>query len=123
MKRAIDKKKVLLILSLTFLYLVCLALLVSGITLGALNYKHFEMYNVLVSGWAQYSGASSPGFQDYLNNYNSLAASNSSWVVADNRLFITGMSLLCIGAVLTSLTVWFQFKKVGFKKPSKKIKN
>lgn len=117
----IDKKRVGFIVLLTFLYLICLGLIASGITLSALYYEQFNMYNILVKAWAENSGASSPGFSDYLNNYNSLVASNSDWVKADNTLFSVGISLLVIGVVLTGLSIWFQIKKLPSKK-EKKIK-
>lgn len=106
----IDKKRVGIILLIVLMFLISIGVIVAGATLVGLNYKNFDMYNTLVRVWNENSGAASPNFKEYLNAYNALAASNSSWVVASYDLFATGVSLLCLGVILISLSIWRTLK-------------
>lgn len=116
----IDKKRLGLIILFTFIYLIIASLAITGVVFMALNYKQFEMYNILVKTWNEYSGASSPGFQDYLNQYNSSAASTTDWVKADVVNFSVGIVLAIISIIGLVLAIVFN-KKAFVKKPYKNI--
>lgn len=120
MKQGIDKKKVGIVFLLTFVALICLGFLVSGATLIGLNYGQFDMYLTLVKVWNQNSGSASPGFDTYVTSYNALAQTNG-WVLADYKLFATGLALLILGiiAVIVSVVV---FMKKRNKSSVKQIK-
>lgn len=111
MKHAIDKKRVGMTIALVFMYLISIGLLGAGVALIATNHEQFSMYNLLVKTWAENSGASSPGFDNYWKEYNTLASSNSTWVKAEYSLFATGISLLCLSIISFAITIIVNIKK------------
>ena len=113
MKRKEDKKKIGNIVLFAFIYIGLLALLIVGITYAALNIEQFNMYNTLVKVWNENSGASSPNFDDYLNEYNNvLVPANSGWVKAEKGLFLMGISFIILSLILASITIFLHLKVI-----------
>lgn len=113
MKQTIDKKRVGIIILVVLLYLASIGLLAAGVALMATNHEQFSMYNLLVKTWNENSGVGSPGFNKYLQDYNTLAASNSAtWVKAEYSLFATGISLTILSILFFVLTIWINVKKL-----------
>lgn len=90
-------------------YIIMGMILVGGCVLIGLGYKHFEVYNSILQDHIKLGAFNE--FQEYLNAYNQLAASNDKWVTANIDMFAPGVAMVVLSIILISIMLFFHFKK------------